>query len=87
MPLEKKKPKKVLSISGREVGPDVLDDLDFEIVADLQAEVLRAQKKMDRAITALETRILHGAVVRARSYYFDAELRIVRSRKGKAVSE
>lgn len=62
--------------------PDVLRDEDLEFVAELQAEAWTAEKRAQKATEAIRHRILAGARVSSTRYYWDAELGMVRSRKG-----
>jgi hypothetical protein len=71
--------RKVQSISGGAPPDDVIDEMDLEIVADLQAEEWKVQQRLQHAVNALETRILHGARVVAKSRKWDPELRMVRT--------
>lgn len=71
----------MLSIKGGSPREDVVDDIDLELIADLQAEEWQIQQKLQRAVNVLESRILHGATVQTNRFYFDRNLRMVRSKK------
>ncbi len=79
---EQRKPVvKVLTIKGERSENDVLTDDDFELVAELQGEAWKAERLAQKAVDRIESRILHGARIEARRYYFDQDLRMVRSVK------
>lgn len=81
----RKPPQKVVAIKGSREA-DVLHDEDFRVISDLQAASWHAERAVQDAVSGLETRILHGARVEAKNWYFDPELRMVRSRKRGEVS-
>lgn len=78
---ERKESNNVLMINGGEPSRDVLDDADLEIVAVLQAEAWKAGAKAQRAVAMLEYRIKQGTTIIAKAWYFDTELKMVRSKK------
>lgn len=71
---------KVASIRG-DHKEDLVRDEDLEAVALLQAEAWKTEKLAQRATEALRYRILAGARVVSKRYYYDSELGMVRSRK------
>ena len=76
----RKPPIKVYSIQGKP-EPEIVEDEDLEVVAELQAEAWRADKKAQKATEILRARILAGARIESSRFYWDAELGMVRSRK------
>lgn len=67
-----KLPQRVISIKGsREAG--VLRDADFQSISELQALPWQAERAVHGAVANIETRILHGATVRVKRFYFDAQ--------------
>lgn len=74
---------KIAAINGSRHMPDVVTDEDLETIAELQAASWRADKLTQEANAGLRSRILHGAIVRAKRYYWDSSLGMVRSRKDK----
>ena len=82
MSTKRRKPP-VVEINGNGHKPDIITDDDLRAVADLQAFAWRAERGAQHAVIELERRILHGAKVEGREWYWDADLRMVRSRKEK----
>ena len=84
---QKKPMQKIVAIKGSR-EEDVVHDADLLSVSLLQAASWQAEGTAQRAISQLGARILQGARVESSNWYFDRDLRMVRSRKeSKAAGE
>ena len=79
MSTERKPP--VVEINGSGHRPDVISDDDLRNLAELQAFAWRAERAAQDAVASIERRILHGARIDSIDWYWDSDLRMVRSRK------
>jgi hypothetical protein len=67
---------RVTSIRG-EFEEDVVTDEDFRLAIEAQENALRAQGIQRKVLDMLQARLLAGARVSTRRWYFDSELGIV----------
>ena len=79
-----KKPNNIAFISGAK-SDDVVTDEDLRRLSTLQATAWAAHLAATDAVKALESRLRLGARVEATEFYWDADLRMVRSKKERAV--
>jgi peptide subunit release factor 1 (eRF1) len=79
--LKKRRKQKVVGIDQCPATVDVLSDNELERVAELQALAWQAHRSAAAAALELETRIRHGATIESERYWWDPELKMVRSRR------
>jgi hypothetical protein len=83
MPLQRKQPSRVLSMSGEDFSEDVITEKDYKEAVSVQDAVLFAQADERRVLGKLRVRIERGATESCKRYYFDQARGIVR-RRGKS---